>query len=193
MGLILKKEENNSLISVWEINESLDEIKHHFRNREAHNFKSKKRQLEFLCSRLLLREINPDLEIKYNKFGAPELNNHNYVSISHTNKLTCAIISNDKTGIDIELISGKAFNIKDRFLSKKDNVELNNKEVTLAWSAKECMFKWFQKGDVNFKKDIEIISIKYAPKQEINIKFRDTSYVLKFLEIQNHFLVYFCK
>ena len=43
------------------------------------------------------------------------------------------------------------------------------------------------------KKDIEIISIKYAPKQEINIKFRDTSYVLKFLEIQNHFLVYFCK
>jgi len=193
MGLILKKQDKNSLISVWEINESLDEIKRHFKNQELHNFKSKKRQLEFLCTRLLLKEINPELKIEYNKFGAPELNNHNYVSISHTNKLACTIISNDKTGIDVELISGKAFKIRNRFLSKKDNVELNNKEVTLAWSAKECMFKWFQKGDINFKKDIEIRSIKYAPKQEIDVKFRDSSYVLKFMEIQNHFLVYFCK
>ena len=193
MGLILKKQDKNSLISVWEINESLDEIKRHFKNQELHNFKSRKRQLEFLCTRLLLKEINPELKIEYNKFGAPELNNHNYVSISHTNKLACTIISNDKTGIDVELISGKAFKIRNRFLSKKDNVELNNKEVTLAWSAKECMFKWFQKGDINFKKDIEIRSIKYAPKQEIDVKFRDSSYVLKFMEIQNHFLVYFCK
>ena len=193
MGLILKKQDKNSLISIWEINESLDEIKSHFKNQELHNFKSRKRQLEFLCTRLLLKEINPELKIEYNKFGAPELNNHNYVSISHTNKLSCAIISNDKTGIDIELISGKAFKIRNRFLSKKDNVELNNKEVTLAWSAKECMFKWFQKGDINFKKDIEIRSIKYAPKQEIDVKFRDSSYVLKFMEIQNHFLVYFCR
>ena len=193
MGLILKKQDENSLISVWEINESLDEIKRHFKNQELHNFKSRKRQLEFLCTRLLLKEINPELKIEYNKFGAPELNNHNYVSISHTNKLACAIISNDKTGIDVELISGKAFKIRNRFLSKKDNVELNNKEVTLAWSAKECIFKWFQKGDINFKKDIEIRSIKYAPKQEIDVKFRDSSYVLKFMEIQNHFLVYFCK
>jgi len=193
MGLILKKQDKNSLISVWEINESLDEIKRHFKNQELHNFKSKKRQLEFLCTRLLLKEINPELKIEYNKFGAPELNNHNYVSISHTNKLACTIISNDKTGIDVELISGKAFKIRNRFLSKKDNVELNNKEVTLAWSAKECIFKWFQKGDINFKKDIEIRSIKYAPKQEIDVKFRDSSYVLKFMEIQNHFLVYFCK
>ena len=193
MGLILKKQDKNSLISVWEINESLDEIKRHFKNQELHNFKSKKRQLEFLCTRLLLKEINPELKIEYNKFGAPELNNHNYVSISHTNKLACAIISNDKTGIDVELISGKAFKIRNRFLSKKDNVELNNKEVTLAWSAKECIFKWFQKGDINFKKDIEIRSIKYAPKQEIDVKFRGSSYVLKFMEIQNHFLVYFCK
>ena len=193
MGLILKKQDKNSLISVWEINESLDEIKSHFKNQELHNFKSRKRQLEFLCTRLLLKEINPELKIEYNKFGAPELNNHNYISISHTNKLACAIISNDKTGIDVELISGKAFKIRNRFLSKKDNVELNNKEVTLAWSAKECMFKWFQKGDINFKKDIEIRSIKYAPKQEIDVKFRGSSYVLKFMEIQNHFLVYFCK
>ena len=193
MGLILKKQDENSLISVWEINESLDEIKRHFKNQELHNFKSRKRQLEFLCTRLLLKEINPELKIEYNKFGAPELNNHNYISISHTNKLACAIIGNDKTGIDVELISGKAFKIRNRFLSKKDNVELNNKEVTLAWSAKECIFKWFQKGDINFKKDIEIRSIKYAPKQEIDVKFRDSSYVLKFMEIQNHFLVYFCK
>jgi phosphopantetheinyl transferase len=193
MGLILKKQDKNSLISVWEINESLDEIKRHFKNQELHNFKSKKRQLEFLCTRLLLKEINPELKIEYNKFGAPELNNHNYVSISHTNKLACTIISNDKTGIDVELISGKAFKIRNRFLSKKDNVELNNKEVTLAWSAKECIFKWFQKGDINFKKDIEIRSIKYAPKQEIDVKFRDSSYILKFMEIQNHFLVYFCR
>ena len=193
MGLILKKQDENSLISVWEINESLDEVKDHFKNQELHNFKSRKRQLEFLCTRLLLKEINPELKIEYNKFGAPELNNHNYVSISHTNKLVCAIISNDKTGIDVELISGKAFKIRNRFLSKKDNVELNNKEVTLAWSAKECIFKWFQKGDINFKKDIEIRSIKYAPKQEIDVKFRGSSYILKFMEIQNHFLVYFCK
>jgi len=193
MGLIVKKEEGSSLISVWEINESLNEIKTRFKNQELHNFKSKKRQLEFLCSRLLLKEIDENLKIQYNKYGAPELNNGNYLSISHTNKLTCAIISKHQVGIDIELISDRVFKIKDRFLSEKDNVELNNEEVTLAWSAKECMFKWFQKGNINFKKDIEITSIKYSPKKEINVKFRGASYILKFMKIQNHFLVYFCR
>jgi len=55
------------------------------------------------------------------------------------------------------------------------------------------MFKWFQKGNINFKKDIEITSIKYSPKKEINVKFRGASYILKFMKIQNHFLVYFCR
>jgi hypothetical protein len=60
MGLIILKKERNTAIAIWEITESLNEIKTHFQNQKIKKFNSKKRQLEFLCTRLLLQKINKE-------------------------------------------------------------------------------------------------------------------------------------
>ena len=193
MALISLKKEANTTIAVWETTESLDDFKNSINYKDIQNFKSKKRQLEFLCTRLLLEEINKDLSVNYNRFGAPEINNGQFISISHTDTLIAIIISDKKAGIDIEKISNKALKVKSKFLSLNDKIQYNEDETILCWCAKETIFKWHQKGNINFKDDIIIQSIKHAPINNIHIKFKQNLFILKFLKINNHFLVYVCK
>ena len=193
MALISLKKEANTTIAVWETTESLDDFKNNINYKDIQNFKSKKRQLEFLCTRLLLKEINKDLSVNYNRFGAPEINNGQFISISHSDTLIAIIISDKKAGIDIEKISNKALKVKSKFLSLNDKIQYNEDETILCWCAKETIFKWHQKGNINFKDDIIIQSIKHSPTNNIHIKFKQNLFILKFLKINNHFLVYVCK
>jgi 4'-phosphopantetheinyl transferase len=193
MALLIIKKEEKTTIAVWEITESLDDFKKSIDYKNSQNFKSKKRQLQFLCTRLLLTKINKDLIINYNIFGAPEINNGQFISISHSNKLIAIIISDKKAGIDIEEISNKALKVSSKFLSSNDKIHYNDNETTLCWCAKETMFKWHQKGNISFKNDIIIQSIKYSPINNIHIEFMQNLFILKFLKINNHFLVYVCK
>ena len=64
-------------------------------------------------------------------------------------------------------------------------------EATLAWSAKEAVYKLHQKGEIDFKKDITIKKIDTSRKQ-IHIIFQKKNLVLNFHKINNHFLVYVC-
>ena len=193
MGLLFLKTEGKSTIAVWEITESFEDLNIKLYQNEINKFKSTKRKLEYICTRLLLNVIDEKLKISYNKYGAPILNNNKYISISHTTKLIAIIISKNKVGADLELISQKLLKIKSRFISNNDNVASNKENLTLAWSAKECVFKWHQKGNINFKEDIQINKIIKDPNFEIYTKFQNQELILNYEEINNHFLVYFCK
>jgi|TARA_B110000881_G_scaffold187828_1_gene177414 4'-phosphopantetheinyl transferase len=193
MGLLFLKTEGKSTIAVWEITESFEDLNIKLYQNEINKFKSTKRKLEYICTRLLLNVIDEKLKISYNKYGAPILNNNKYISISHTTKLIAIIISKNKVGADLELISQKLLKIKSRFISNNDNVASNKENLTLAWSAKECVLKWHQKGNINFKEDIQINKIIEDPNFEIYTKFQNQELILNYEEINNHFLVYFCK
>jgi 4'-phosphopantetheinyl transferase len=193
MGLLFLKTEGKSTIAVWEITESFEDLNIKLYQNEINKFKSTKRKLEYICTRLLLNVIDEKLKISYNKYGAPILNNNKYISISHTTKLIAIVISKNKVGADLELISQKLLKIKSRFISNNDNVASNKENLTLAWSAKECVLKWHQKGNINFKEDIQINKIIEDPNFEIYTKFQNQELILNYEEINNHFLVYFCK
>ena len=45
------------------------------------------------------------MNISYNKFGAPELNISQNISISHSKELAVVLLGNKKVGIDIEKIT----------------------------------------------------------------------------------------
>ena len=75
------------------------------------------------------------------------------ISISHSKKLVAIIVSELKTGIDIEIISERVLKVKNKFLSYSDNIDESQEDLTIAWSTKECIFKWHQKGNLNFKKN----------------------------------------
>ena len=192
MPIIYKIESEKITILVWEITESLEEIIVLGRGINTRNHKSEKRKKEHLVSRLLVNEICPTKKIIYNKFGAPELDNDTHISISHSKELVAIIISNKKTGLDIEQISEKSLRLASKFVSEKNLTKLNKEKATLVWCVKEAIYKWHQKGGVDFVKDIIINELFAKEHGKVTAYFRQKELNLNYLKINNHYLVYVC-
>ena len=192
MPIVHKIETGKTTILVWEITETIEELLDLYGNINNTNYTSKKRKKEHLISRLMLNKVCENGTIIYNEFGAPELDNGKHISISHSNELVTVIISETKSGIDIEQISEKTLRIASKFVSEKNLIKLNKEKATLIWCLKEAIYKWHQKGSVDFIKDI-IISEFFA-KEHGNVKayFRERELNLNYLKINNHYLVYVC-
>jgi phosphopantetheinyl transferase len=193
MGLQQIIKENNIKIGLWEIEESLEELLQLTEKISIPNCNTEKRKKEFLISRLLLNNMSPNSSITYNKFGAPELNNDNCISISHSKRLVAIIISKQQVGLDIEEISEKALRVSSKFISLNNLKDLTAEKATLIWCCKEAVFKWHQKGGVDFITDIKLHPFENMEKGEIRATFRDIQLILNCQKINNHYLVYVCK
>ena len=193
MPIINKIESEKITILVWEITETLEEIIALGEDVNTSNYTSKKRKKEHLASRLLVNEICPTKTIIYNEFGAPELNNGKHISISHSKELVAVILSDKKTGLDIEQISEKSLRIASKFVSARNLIKLNKEKATLIWCLKEAIYKWHQKGSVDFIKDIIIPEFFAKKNGKVTAYFRRKKLNLNYLKIHNHYLVYVCK
>lgn len=143
---------SNLILSDWEKN-YLDNISH------------PKRKLTWLASRYLLKYLmatNEFVELLFDIHGKPFISNFEvYVSLSHTNNHSAAIISKKyEVGIDIEEQDGKIESIKNKFLS---SIEITNigdddhlKKLLIYWSAKEVMYKIYGKRKLEFKEDMYV-------------------------------------
>ncbi len=192
MGIIKKIEENNCIISLWEINETLDALMQLSANRKIPDFINEKRKKEHLTSRLLLNKISPNTTISYNEFGAPILDNNLHISISHSKNFVAIIISEQQVGMDIEAISEKALRLAPKFVSEKTRTTLNKEKATLIWCLKEAVFKWHQKGKVDFIKDIIIPPFIAEEKGQIKAQFKKKELILNYQKINTHYLAYVC-
>ena len=177
---------------VWEITETLEELQVLGKEINATSHTSEKRKKEYLASRLLINEIIPNTAITYNEFGAPELENDNHISISHSRGLVSIIISKQQVGIDIEEVSEKTLRLALKFVSAKNLTQLTKEKATLIWCIKEAAFKWHQKGGVDFIKDIIIPEFSVKEKGIITIQFKNKELNLNYQKINNHYLVYVC-
>ena len=193
MGIIKKYTENNCQIAIWDLNESLTELLKLGARFDSSNFKTEKRKKDFLVSRLLLNELEPNQQISYNSNGAPEISNGKHISISHSKNLVAIIISDKKVGLDIEYISEKPLRLSPKFITDNSHQDLTKEKATLIWCCKEAIYKWHQKGEVDFIADIKLYPFKSLEKGEITAKFRDTQLILHYQKIHNHYLVYVCK
>ena len=193
MPITYKIEKKEVSILVWKITETLEELLDLYGNINTINYTSEKRKKEHLLSRLMVNKLCENGTIIYNEFGAPELDNGKHISISHSNELVTVIISDKKSGIDIEKISEKALRIASKFVSKKNLTKLNKEKATLIWCLKEAIYKWHQKGGVDFIKDIIITEFLAKKHGKVIAYFRKKELNLNYLKINNHYLVYVCK
>lgn len=193
MGIIRNNTENNCNIAIWNTQETLVELLKLSKPFDLTKRKNEKRKKEFLSSRLLLEQLNPNAIITYNDFGAPELDSGKYISISHSKEMVAIIISEQKVGLDIEQISEKALRLAAKFISAKNQSNLTKEKATLIWCCKEAIFKWHQTGGVDFIKDIIIPSFILEEKGQIKIQFKNKELNLNYQKINNHYLVYVCK
>lgn len=126
-----------------------------------------KKRLQHLAGRHLLRELYPDFPLQLIKIAdtrKPFLEDDPFhFSISHCDEYAAAIVSREsRVGVDIEVPSKKIINLQHKFLGPGEPVgkEANAEDIlTLCWSIKESVYKWYGSGGVDFKKHINILSI----------------------------------
>jgi phosphopantetheinyl transferase len=128
------------------------------------------KRLQHLAGRYLLRELFPDFPLSLIQIAdtrKPFLEDEAFhFSISHCGDFAAVIVSTqNRVGVDIEIPHAKIERIQHKFLSEKEKNLLTNmdgeniKMLTMAWSIKEAMFKWYGVGQVDFIKDMKIVSI----------------------------------
>ena len=169
---------SGSALQIWTIDEDVELL---FRKAELGEHEMSlyekithpKRQLEFLASRVLLHNVDPENQILYNQSGAPYLdNNRANVSVSHTDGVVCLLHSPQRCGIDVETIGSRALRLSHRFLSKSEmrfiDEEHPGRSATLIWSVKETLFKMLRKEGIDFATQLLVRSIE--PKNHNTIR-----------------------
>ncbi len=162
MPLLFQQNINeNTKLAVWKIeeNEAFFRLEVPLRSDITHP----KKRLQHLAGRYLLPYLFSDFpneEIEIADTRKPFLPKEQYhFSISHCRSYAAAIVSNHfRVGIDVEQITHRVDSIKSKFLHPEELHFVNNQPknnelelLTVLWSAKEAMFKWFGDGEVDFK------------------------------------------
>lgn len=160
-------------LAVWNITESEDFFltKVPLQKEISHPHK----RLQHLAGRYLLEILEegfPFHLIEISDSKKPLLNGSQFhFSVSHCGDYAAAIVSkNVLVGIDVELITPKIERVKNKFLGEEEiNIlpENTTKFLTLFWSAKEAMFKWYGKGKVDFKKNMIIDQVAFKKESGI--------------------------
>ncbi len=192
MGVIKKFKENNCTIAIWDMQESVEELVLLSEKVDLSKVATEKRKKELLASRLLLNEIHPSQQITYNKYGAPEIKNGDHISISHSKNLVAIASSKQKIGLDIEQISEKPLRLSSKFISKDACNNLSQEKATLIWCCKEALFKWHQKGNIDFKNDITLKPFILEDEGKVTAIFKSKKHTLYYKKVETHFLVYVC-
>lgn len=135
------------------------------------------KRLQHLAGRYLLWYLFPDFPaeaIAIADTRKPFLPDEQYhFSISHCGHYAAAIVSKtDRVGIDVELLTPRVEKIKHKFLHPHELAMLKQTAadtitvLTLLWSAKEAMFKWWGNGEVDFS---EVLRIHELPEKSSGI------------------------
>ena len=195
-------------IAVWHITESEEfflstvpvqrEIKHWHK------------RLQHLAGRLLLKELYPDFPVEMIQVAdtkKPFLANEPYhFSISHCGDYAAAIVSKiHRVGADVELLNTKIEQIQHKFTGDEElkmfakhtagNLQSsisNIQYLTLCWSVKESVFKWWGRGEVDFKKDIILKSVTGSAEQGVvhGIFRNEFNLDIHYLFFNNNFLTW---
>lgn len=147
------------------------------------------KRLQHLAGRYLLKFLEPGFPLGLvqladkNKPFLPDDAYH--FSIAHCGDYAAVILSTtDRVGIDIETVREKISAIQHKFISENELQNMQDTHpaiLTLAWSAKEALFKWYGKGQVDFIKHLEIKDlITFQKKGKLNaVVYKDDIYHLQ--------------
>jgi phosphopantetheinyl transferase len=168
---------DNAQLLIWEITESIDELKNQLSLLDMTELKKKvsdKRKLEFLGVRVALKHLlGYEVTVKYDVEGKPFLADDSFhISVSHSGKWIAVTAHPTRAvGIDIEVPTDKIQKLYTRFLSETEQRELsdgqNIQQLQIAWSAKEALYKIIGKEAVDFAKQLRIYPFEVSENGEI--------------------------
>ena len=158
--------------------------------------KSEKRKKEFLLVRFLRNKFFPGKEIAYTETGAPYFKDKSCsISISHSSTfIALAATSEERIGIDIELIQDKIIKLGPKFMHIDEIARVNpSNEViqyTSFWCAKEALYKWSNIRGLSFQNDLAIHCDSSGNWHGKSTRISTNLIPLETLEFNNHILCF---
>lgn len=192
MPLFYQQNINESIrLAIWKIEEpeGFFNLKVPLQREITHPHK----RLQHLAGRYLLPCLFPDFpheEIEIADTRKPFLPNEQYhFSISHCGNYAAAITSsNYRVGIDVEFTTVRLEKIKHKFLHPDElrfvNSQLPGQQLKLLsvlWSAKEAMYKWYGAGSVNFSEMMRTFPFELNQEGNIDAAFMKNNFQQKLL------------
>lgn len=173
----------NTKLGIWHITESAGFFEQQVPLHRAITHPHKR--LQHLAGRYLLQYLFPDFpyhEMLIADSRKPYLPDEQYhFSISHCGSHAAAIVSrSQRVGIDIEMVTPRVNNIRHKFLHETEWAQVQRHTageqqreelLTLLWSAKEAVYKWWSFGSVDFSEAIRLDHFQYASSGTMNGKF----------------------
>lgn len=158
---------------------------------------------EWATARLAIHDALEVLKIPYPGFFKDEhgkshsMNGHGFVSLTHTQGFAGAIFHRDQpVGIDLDLIREKILRIGFRFLDPAELDFLDNDPVhyTMAWSAKESIFKCQGRKGISLRDNILLdpfdVSTSRIKGRIRGTEFADHHYTVEVRKLENVILTY---
>ena len=192
-------------IMVWELTESIESLKEQLilsdSDKTAFNkIASDKRKLEFLSIRVALKSLlGKEIQIEYDSEGKPHLSDQSYhISISHSNKWIAVMAHTSRNvGIDIECPTDKIQKLYQRFLSITEQKELSNgndiRQLLLAWSGKEALYKIIGREAVDFANQLRIFPFEVKPSGEMKAQhIPSESFYKLFYQLTEQYTLVYC-
>jgi 4'-phosphopantetheinyl transferase len=196
--------DQHTLYAVWQISESTEELRSAISLSEGEerlyrSFVAESRKKQWLAYRLLIRTLlEPDnFPVEYDSSGKPFLAGSGYhISVTHTEDLAAVIISShSKVGIDIERVRPRIERVKEKYLSPYELATIRKEseleQLTLAWCAKEALYKYYGVRNLDFRENIRLeipAGAGISFKAEIRARETPDKYLL-FSEIIGDFIL----
>jgi 4'-phosphopantetheinyl transferase len=167
--LLRKTIDDHSLYAIWQITETAEDLHSALSLGSGEellysSFVAESRKKQWLAYRLLLRRLlaPENIEIEYDATGKPFLAGTDmHISVTHTEDLAAVIISrNARVGIDIEKIKPRIEKVRDKFINEDEACfilkETELEQLTLAWCAKEALYKLFGLRNLDFRENMRV-------------------------------------
>ncbi|GAA0878677.1 4'-phosphopantetheinyl transferase superfamily protein [Algoriphagus jejuensis] len=167
------------------------------------NISHPEKKREWATARIAIHDALEALHIPYPGFYKDEhgkshtMNGQGYVSLTHTPGFAGAIFHREQpVGIDMDLVREKILKIGFRFLDKSelDFLEQDPAHYTMAWSAKESIFKCQGRRGVSFRDNILLdpfdISASKIKGRIMGTDFADHHYKVEVRKLENVILTY---
>lgn len=205
MAIILRNSiHEKGELAVWRVDETpedlLEILKEHKIYAEIPFFRNPKRVSEWLATRALLSELGVKQRIIYNELGKPSLEGENtYLSISHSGPYVAVIVHPEfQVGIDVEITGERIHKVSHKFVNDFERSWISAEHETLLlyiiWGAKECAFKIYSLGSVDFRDDLFVEPITFEERGITKVHFKkdenDCIYQVFFQYLDNLMITY---
>jgi 4'-phosphopantetheinyl transferase len=169
---------DNFQILVWKIEEPFAFFETFPASWSTPTIENPIKKLESIAARYCLHQLSPEFEslvLVQNDRNRPFFQNSEWhISLTHSYPYVAAACSPEKRiGIDLEKPGRNIEKIAPRFLCPAELAKWKDASnlLTLAWSAKESIYKAVGKPGLSFQKEMEIIDFNQNPcKAQISTK-----------------------